>query len=380
MCTSLVYKDAAGKTYCGRTLELTVELPYQVAYMPPGNAVTSAVPGHPPLAYRSRHRVLAVTVPARVPTEDAPATIADLKVLEGLNEKGLTFSVLSYPTAAGEPQALDPARPALAVDDLGTWSLGQFGTVAEVKAALATQQLAIVPLEILAGAPSPFHYALHDATGASIVVEFDHGELTIYDNPVGVVTNAPRFSWHLTNLDNYTFLSNIDKPVARFGAYRAVQPDSGIATSGLPAANTSVGRFVRAVYYANFAEKAGSPDAALQTLAHVLNNFDRPRGVTIDYPADGGGHLEVVGLDGGKGEPYATEFTSWSSMLDLDRQRLFVRDYRSINFASFDLAKLAAVDRPAVIPLERARSGVWDATDTLTAPPAAIGSERARWT
>jgi penicillin V acylase-like amidase (Ntn superfamily) len=371
MCTSLIYKDAAGKTYFGRTLELTVDLPYQVAFLPPGHAVASEVPGHPALEYVSRHRILAVTMPVRVPTKDAPVSLADLKVLEGFNDKGLTFSVLSYPTAAGKAQALDPAQPALAVPDLGTWSLGQFATVAEVKAALAKQQLAIVPLEILGGAPSPFHYVLHDATGASIVVEFDHGELTVYDNPVGVMTNGPRFSWHLTNLDNYTFLSNVDKPVAQFGEYKAAQPDSGIATSGLPASNTSVGRFVRAVYYATFTEKAASPDGAVQTLAHILNNFDRPRGATIDYPDGGGGHLEVQGLDSGKGEPYATEFTSWTSMSDLDRQRLFVRDYRSINFASFDLAKFAATDAPAVIPLERVRSGVWDASDVMTGPKTA---------
>lgn len=370
MCTSLIYKDAGGKIYYGRTLELTVDLPYQVAYLPPGTAVRSAVSGHPALDYTSRHGILGVTMPARIPTKDAPATIADLKVLEGFNAKGLTFSVLSYPTAAGKPQALDAARPALAVDDLGTWSLGQFATVGEVKVALATTPLAIVPLAILGGAPSPFHYVLHDATGASIVIEFDHGELTVYDNPVGVMTNAPRFSWHLTNLDNYTFLSNVDKPVAQFGAYKAVQPDSGIATSGLPSSNTSVGRFVRAVYYANFAEKAATPDAAIQTLAHILNNFDRPRGATIDFPTEGAAHLEVAGLDGGKGESYATEFTSWTSMIDLEGQRLFVRDYHSINFASFNLAKFASVNRPAVIPLERVRSGVWDATDILTAPPA----------
>ncbi len=54
------------------------------------------------------------------------------------------------------------------------------------------------------------------------------------------------------------------------------QPDSGIATAGLPASNTSVGRFVRAVYYSQFAEKVDKPDTAMTTLAHIMNNFDRP--------------------------------------------------------------------------------------------------------
>ncbi len=372
MCTSLSYKDAAGNVYYGRTLELTVDLPYQAVYLPVGVPLTSKVGSDQPVAFASRHAFIAITMPDRVPTEAAPVTIADLKVLEGLNDQGLTFSVLSYPAAASDKQAaLDVTRSVLSVSDLGAWALGQFATVAEVKAALAAQQLALVPLAILGGVTSPFHYVLHDRTGAAIVVEFDHGEMHVYDNPVGVMTNGPRFDWHLTNLDNYTFLTNVDTPTSTFGGYKASQPDSGIATAGLPASNTSVGRFVRAVFYAQFTEKAATPDEAVQTLAHILNNFDRPRGLTIDYPQGGESHLEVKGLDDGGKAAYATEFTSWTSMSDLERQRLWVRDYKSMNFASFDLAKFADRKEPAVIPLERVRSGVWDASDIMTGPKTA---------
>ncbi len=372
MCTSLSYKDAAGNVYYGRTLELTVDLPYQAVYLPKGHAVTSKAGTDAPAAYVAKYGTIAVTMPDRVPTPDAPVTVADLKVLEGLNDQGLTFSVLSYPAAASAKQdALSVTRSVLSASDLGSWALGQFATVAEVKAALQSQPVALVPLSILGGVVSPFHYVLHDAGGAALVVEFDKGEMRVYDNPVGVMTNGPRFDWHLTNLDNYTFLTNVDTPVATFGGYKASQPDSGIATAGLPASNTSVGRFVRAVFYAQFTEKAASPDAAVQTLAHILNNFDRPRGLTIDYPEAGESHLEVQCLDGGGAGAYATEFTSWTSMSDLARKRLWVRDYRSLNFAAFDLGKFAGRTEPAVIPLERVRSGVWDASDIMTGPKTA---------
>jgi len=372
MCTSLGYKDAAGNAYYGRTLELTVDLPYQAVYLPAGHAVTSKVGDGAPMQFTARHGAIAVTMPDRVPTPDAPVTVADLKVLEGLNDQGLNFSVLSYPAAASaKHEALSVTQAVLSASDLGAWALGQFATVADVKTALASQPLALVPLAILGGVTSPFHYVLHDRTGAAIVVEFDRGEMHVYDNPVGVMTNGPRFEWHLTNLDNYTHLTNVDTPTATFGGYKASQPDSGIATAGLPASNTSVGRFVRAVFYAQFAEKAATPDEAVQTLAHILNNFDRPRGLTIDYPQGGESHLEVKGLDAPGGAAYATEFTSWTSMSDLERQQLWVRDYRSLNFATFDLAKFAGRTEPAVIPLERVRSGVWDASDIMTGPKTA---------
>lgn len=366
MCTSLVYRDAAGKAYFGRTLELTVDLPYQMAWFPAGMAMRSQVAGRPPVSFTTRHGVLAVTMPARVPTKEAPIGIADLKALEGLNDQGLTFSLLSYPQAAGSEAPVPAETPVLSASDLGLWALGQFGTVAEVKAALAAQPVMLEALALLGGVVSPFHYLVNDASGASFVIEFHKGEMSTYDNPVRVMTNAPRFDWHLTNLDNYTFLSNVDRPTATFGDFVAAQPDSGVATSGLPASNTSVGRFVRAAYYAQYSEKADTPDKAVTTLCHVMNNFDRPRGVTIDLPEAGANHLEVQGLGGSDGGA-VTEFTCWTSVSDLDRKFFYLRTYDALNFTRFDLSGLADAKTPLVLPFRQLDGAAPDGTPALRA-------------
>lgn len=363
MCTSLLYSDQSGQVYFGRTLELTVDLPYQLVFFPKGHAFSSEVTGHPTLAFACEHAFLAVAMPGRVPTADAPMGLGDLKVLEGLNTEGLTFSVLSYPSAGGTRKPIEMTRAVLSASDLGAWALGTFSRVADLKAALADQPVVLEALAILGGVESPFHYVVHDAGGASIVIEFHRGEMTVYDNPVGVMTNGPQFDWHLTNLDNYTHLTNVDRSAAAFGAYKAVQPDSGIATAALPASNTSVGRFVRAAFYAHFTEKAATPDLAVQTLAHIMNNFDRPRGATIDYPEEGGGHLEVAGLAQDGATDYATEFTAWTSLSDLTRGRFYVRDYRSLNFVRFDLADLAAIPAPRVLSLKSAAEAPLAASD-----------------
>lgn len=364
MCTSLVYKDAAGKAYFGRTLELTVTLPYQLAFFPKGAHCVSDVAGHPPVAFERIHDMIAVTMPGRLPTPQAPLGPNDLKVIEGMNDSGLTFSLLSYP-AAGGVQAADMTQAALNASDLGGWILGSFATVAEARAGLEQQPVLLEPLAMLGGVVSPFHYVAHDPSGASLVIEFTKGVMRLFDNPVGVMTNGPEFDWHLTNLHNYTFLNNVDRSSATFGSFEARQPDSGIATAGLPSSSTSVGRFVRAVYYAQYTEKAATPDAAVSTLAHLMNNFDRPRGVSIDYPGKDGGHLEVQGLKETGATPYATEFTSWTSMSDLDRKLFFVRDYSGLNFISVDLPALAGLDQPRVIPLDRIAGGAGDVTATL---------------
>ncbi len=366
MCTSLSYRDATGKVYFGRTLELTMDLPYQIAYFPAGFATTSQVEGQAPLSFAAHHGVLAVTMPCRVPTADKPIGIADLKILEGLNDSGVTFSLLSYPAAGDGHRAAQVTQAVLGASDLGAWVLGQFGNVAEVKAALAAQPVMVQPLAILGGVESPFHYVVHDASGAALVIEFDKGEMSVYDNPVGVMTNGPAFPWHLTNLNNYTFLTNVDAPTARFGSYKALQPDSGIATAGLPASNTSVGRFVRAAFYSQYTETAKTPDDAVLTLAHILNNFDRARGVTIDYPQQDGGHLEVAGLEEKSGADYATEFTSWTSLADLERTLFFIRDYKSLNYTRFDVAALKDLKQPRVLPLKALNGGASDATGLLS--------------
>lgn len=371
MCTSLIYRDVSDNVYFGRTLELTSDLPYQILYFPTGAHFSSEIKGHPAVEFTARYGFVAVTMPGRLPTAAQPLGFQDMKPLEGLNECGLTFSLLSYPAAGGKAEAVAATQAVLSATDLGSWVLSQFATVAEVEQALGTQPVLLEALTLLGGVESPFHYVVHDRSGACLVIEFTRGKMTLFANPVGVMTNGPEFSWHLTNLDNYTFLTNVDRSSTTFGTYKAVQPDSGIATAGLPASNTSVGRFVRAVYYSQFTEKAKTPDLAVQTLAHVMNNFDRPRGATIDYPDENGGHLEVAGLSDSANEPYATEFTCWTNLSDLDRRHFYLRTYRSLNYTRFDIAALSGSRDILVLPIAKLDGLTADSTDLLKQAKAA---------
>jgi penicillin V acylase-like amidase (Ntn superfamily) len=367
-CTALQYIDANGAAYAGRTLELQMELPYQLVYVPPGAPFSSRVEGQPALDFTTRYAMVAVTMPARMPTADAPLGPDDLKALEGMNTAGLSFSLLAYPSVAGPQHQVDTTQAVLSAIDLGSWALGQFATVDEVRDALADQPVLLEPLDMIGGALPPVHFVLHDADGGSIVVEFDNGERTVYDNPVGVMTNGPAFSWHLTNLANYTHLDNLDQSTATFGGLDVSQPDSGIATAGLPASNTSVGRFVRAAYYSQFAEKVADPDAAVQTVAHIMNNFDRPRGITLDS-RDGGEGDAIARLDAAGGA-YSTEYTSWTTVSDLARDTIYLRTYDALNFVEIDLGRLAEeADGPRLMTLDAINDAGADATDAMLAAP-----------
>lgn len=356
MCTSLLYFDQQAAPYAGRTLELPFDMPYIVVYQPKGTAFSSQANQHAALSFTAKFGFLSVSIPN--------GSVDDLKTVEGINSQGLTFSLLAFATTKGPDDTLDNSTAVLAAIDLGNWVLSQFESVTDVKKALANQPVLTTAIEQMGGAETPFHYTVHDATGASIVIEYAHGKQQVYDNPVGVMTNGPDFPWHLTNLSNYTFLSNIDQSSLTLNGQTFQQPDSGIATAALPSSNTAVGRFVRAVYYAHFSEKAKDANTAVTTLAHIMNNFDRPRGITIDpQSANKGADAmapDVMGFAG-----YSSEYTTWTSLTDLRQGRMYLRTYDQLNYVQFDLPTLLQSSQRMLLPLAKFQSSSLDGTALL---------------
>lgn len=356
MCTSLLYFDQQAAPYAGRTLELPFDMPYIVVYQPKGTDFSSQANKHAALPFTAKYGFLSVSIPN--------GSVADLKTVEGVNSQGLTFSLLAFATTQGPEDTLDNSVPVLAAIDLGNWVLSQFQSVAEVKAAITTQPVLTTAIEQMGGAQTPFHYAIHDATGASLVIEYSHGKQQVYDNPLGVMTNGPDFSWHLTNLSNYTFLSNIDQSSLTIKGQTFQQPDSGIATVALPASNTAVGRFVRAVYYAHFSEKAKDANSAVTTLSHIMNNFDRPRGITIDSQSTNKG-ADAMAPDVSGFAGYSSEYTTWTSLTDLRQGRIYLRTYDQLNYVQFDLQPLLASTQRMLLPLAKFQAGSLDGTSML---------------
>ncbi|MBG6164052.1 penicillin V acylase-like amidase (Ntn superfamily) [Labrenzia sp. EL_195] len=347
MCTSLIYRDAKGRAYCGRTMELGAQLAYEVAFVPQGQVWTSETAGSDtPLRFVTNYGIIGVFY-APPEVRPAPRTFQNHTIVDGMNSAGLVFNVLAYPDSGGpQPERLSKAS-GLNVIDLGAWALGQFSTVNEVRAALEAVTLKLEPLDGMGSQP-PFHYSLYDREGDAIVIEFHEGKLTIYDNPVGVMTNGPQFSWHLININNYAHLDNRDRSAGRLGQLDLRQPDAGISMAGIPSDTTSVGRFVKAAYFATFAEKVCDPDVAVRTLSHIMNNFDRVRGLSVTDPETGDAFGETLGLENSE---ISTEYTTWTQLSDTARCHYHVRAYEALNFTRFDLKAFDGASRILSAPL-----------------------------
>jgi len=341
MCTSLIISDVNGNAYHGRTLEFSFFIPVDVSYIPKGTKIESVTPvGQQGSTFNTMYSILGITFSA-IPNSK------QVSIVEAANDQGLSFSANQLNFSTAPPVGSDSSK-ILSVGDIGAWVLGNFKTVAEVKAAVLSgnTEFWLPPVPVMGNALVPLHYAIFDKAGNGLVIQFQNNKTNVYDNPVNVLTNGPEFPWHLLNLNNYT-QTNVDINTAQYGKLPVATVDSGIALSGLPSSQTSAGRFVKAAFYTNYVRKAKTPDEAIQTLSHIMNNFDRPYDLTIDPPGGMG--------DGPRGNASSSEVTSWTIMSDLSRNLLFFRTIDALNWTMIDMNKLAAATQIKSIPILAAK-------------------------
>ena len=117
---------------------------------------------------------------------------------------------------------------------------------------------------------------------------------------------------------------------------------------------------MKAAFFTNYVRKAKTPAEAIQTLSHVINNFDRPYNLSVDLPTGG------VGAEGGEPSATSSEVTLFTTMNDLSQNQFYIRPINSINFSKIDLRKLASVKEVKKVPFDKiAQLDGADATELL---------------
>jgi len=342
-CTALTMKDVNGNAYQARTMEWAGALPEGLNYFPQGSPIQSETSdGKQGMSFKTKHAFVAVSL-KHLSQDPKKVTVA-----EGANDQGMSLSLLAFSDNSAQPVDPDAAK-VLSVLDFGAWALGNFQNVAQVKQAILNKEVSVwLPsIAFLGNVTAPVHFALFDKTGAGIVVEFNNGKINVYDNPVGVMTNGPEFPWHLKNLNNYAQLSNIDRNSGTFGSLKVNAPDSGNALAGLPSTQISSGRFVKAAFYSNFVRKAKTPAEAIQTISHVINNFDRPYDLSLDLPGT------ASGVEDQNAKAANSEVTLFTVMNDLAMNQFYLRTINGINFSKIYLNKLAGVKEVKKVPFAK---------------------------
>ena len=157
------------------------------------------------------------------------------------------------------------------------------------------------------------------------MVEYVGGQLHFYDNKIGVMTNSPGYDWHLLNLRNYPNLQPQDVAGSRaINGVNLAPFGVGSGMLGLPGDSTPPSRFVRAVAFTQTLLPFPDADSGVQEVAHVLHNFDIPRGLVREGVHDGkimAGQTQwsVIGDLRNRRYYYWTEFNRRMRLVDLSK-------------------------------------------------------------
>ncbi len=331
-CTSLILKAKDGGVVYGRTMEFSLPLHSQALVIPRAVAFSGTGPtgeAGTGLAWTGKYAAVGLNG-------------VGLKILvDGMNEKGLAGGLLYLPDLA-KFQDVTPAeaKNSIASFEMLTYVLTSFATVAEVKAGLPKIKVSGAPQATFKG-PVPVHMTLHDASGASLVVEYVGGELHMYDNPTSILTNGPAFDWHLTNLGQYVNLGASEPNNMKVGPLTISPPSTGAGLHGLPGDVLSPSRFVRAFFFARNAPQPATTKEGLTTVRHIMSSFDIAPGsvVTSADSAAGGG---VTG----------DELTEWTVTADLKNMRYIFATYDNPSLQVIDMAKVKLDGKePRLLPL-----------------------------
>lgn len=239
-------------------------------------------------------------------------------VMEGINETGLGAGLFYFPQY-GEYLPYEPTLKEQSISDmqLVAWILSNFSTINELKAGIS--QIRVIGTDPRA---STVHWRITEPNGRQVVLEIVDQKLYFHENPLGVFTNSPEFTWHLTNLNNYVNLSAGSINHRQVGSLSLNAFGGGSGLHGLPGDMTPPSRFIRAAFFQSTAPRLGDEDATVIQAFHLLNNFDIPVGVQYADPR------EVPSM------PSATQVTIAS---DLRNQRLYYRTMYDMSIRCIDL-------------------------------------------
>jgi choloylglycine hydrolase len=337
-CTGVTLKAGDGSVVFGRTLEWgSFDLMSRLEVVPRGLAYKTHMPdGKAGLSWTGKYGVVGIDGVGK-----------DL-IIEGMNEKGLDVGLFYHPDFA-EYQAYDPEKAAesLGPTDLGQYLLTNFATVDEVRAAIDKIRVVAV-VEPALGFAAPVHFIVTEPSGKAIVIEYGKGQLQVFDAPLGVITNAPTYDWHETNLRNYINLSPVAIPEKKLEDLNFKPLGGGSGMIGLPGDFTPPSRFIRAVAFSQTARPTPTGDETIYEIFRILDNFNVPLGAS-----------EGTGEDKTKGMRSSTIWTSAADTKDKvfyyhtqHNRRVRKVDLTKIDFGSFHEIQHLPLDKTKAQDIE----------------------------
>lgn len=300
-CSRIVLRgDSTEIVQVGRTLDWRTPIPTNLYVYPAGMAKQSNNTGALYNWTSQYGTVLAVGY--------------DGGVTEGMNDQGLVMNglfckVSKYPTAEQ-----DPSRPMMSLAVFVSWVLDQCSDVPQVAELMRTHPFSVGGATFDGGTVSLLHWGVTDIHGNTLVIEYDNGNLNLYESPAyQVLTNDPTFP-KMQAISEYW---------------------QGIGGQNfLPGAVRSSDRFVRADYFVHHVPVTGiTSDQGVTELMSIINNVAVPSGYEIP------------------GSPNLSS-TQWRSLADLNRLRYYFQFVDQQSSFYIDLTTLKLTPGSPVLKLD----------------------------
>lgn len=240
-CTRVVYHGADSLYVVGRSLDWKTPIPTNL-YVYPRGMKKQGAKTKDGINWTSKYGAVY-------------AVGYDGGITEGMNEKGLVVNGLFckgtvYNNASTSKKT--PISNALFI----AWMLDNNATTAEVVDMLTKTDFRLDVADFDGGTVATLHWGITDAQGNSAILEFDNGEVKIYD---------PGDIWCMTNDPQWPSMKAIVEYWEKIGGKNM-----------LPGTVTSPDRCVRGNYFAHHVQKTGEADLGVSITRSIMANVSVP--------------------------------------------------------------------------------------------------------
>lgn len=346
MCTEFILPQATGFRISGRTMDFANSYTWQLVAIPTGTAlkaIDTLSPAAPAYKWEATYGFIGIGI-------KMPLNLMHSKLCDAMNSEGLSVAALWLPPSIYPKKANAPKGAKLiSALDICSWAASSYSTVAALYADLQAIQQAKPtaqgellyfwdPLQFseqseLEGNADvknlvPLHFQFHDRSGASLVLEFRDGQVSLTENSdVGVMTNAPFIDWHRTNLQNYVSVTNVETDSTTIVGLAVSKAGNGGGCIGLSSSALPADRYLRTATTLNFSIpwlQTSPPPSNDAALAHAMNVI-KGIYVTREQCIDQSGNI--------KGD-----YTQWEIVRDHANNIFYISTTGSLGFWQVDFS------------------------------------------
>lgn len=285
-CTRILYVGQDNIRIVGRSLDWSTPIPTNVYVYPRG------------MYKRGNDARNAVTWVSRYGA--VYAVSYDCGVTEGLNEMGLVVNGL-FCKGAEYGNAETASRAPISLSMFPAWILDMCKDTPEAVALIRAHDFNLVSAPFDGGTAATLHWGITDKQGRSAVIEFDKGNINIYEGQDLRV---------LTNLPTWPQMQAVEAYWAGVGGQNM-----------LPGTSRSADRYVRGAFYDAHVKSVADPATAMAITRSLMANVSTPYTYAIE------------------GLSSEATFTQWRSYSSLNDQRYYFEPVTDTGLHYIDLQK-----------------------------------------